>query len=169
MRLRLPAFSALTMLLASAVLGAQACGGIRHVPPPATAQGYRSVELRDIAPLGLKDLNVELEAVITASGVGANEDCDLLTLETMESAPPASADAASIAAFTASIPSYDAVTLTLPRARYPEVRDLHPFDRVRVRGYLSTYFGKGCGWFSNNAHRYLWVDSIERVSGTPEK
>jgi hypothetical protein len=53
------------------------------------------------------------------------------------------------------------VVLSIPRARYAEVRDLHPLDRVRVRGYVSKWFSQGCDWFSRTSTRYLWIDSIE--------
>jgi hypothetical protein len=55
------------------------------------------------------------------------------------------------------------ITISLPRSRYNEVRDLRPNDRVRVRGYLSKYFAEGCDWYMRDAQRYLWVDSIERL------
>jgi hypothetical protein len=56
------------------------------------------------------------------------------------------------------------VTISVPRARYAEVRDLHPSDRVRVRGYLSKFWAEGCDWHMINADRFLWGDTIERIA-----
>jgi hypothetical protein len=141
-----------------------ACGGTRRVARPADEKGYRPVELRDVAPTGVKDANVEVVAFVAASGVGAFEPCDLVSIDTLSAPPPTSADTASVAAFTASMSSADIVTLTLPRSRYSEVRDLHAFQKVRARGYLSDYWGQGCTYYTTDAHRYLWVDSLEPVA-----
>jgi len=55
------------------------------------------------------------------------------------------------------------VTLSIPRERYEAVRDFKPLERVRVRGYISKWFADGCTWFSRDAGRFVWIDTIERV------
>ncbi len=145
------------------LLACAACGGVRMAAIPTDPAAYRPVELRDVAPTGIKDVNVAIDVVVAGSGVSAFEGCDLVSIETMSVQVPTTGDPAAIANFAAALPSFNVVTLTLPRARYAEVRDLKPFDRIRVRGYLSTYWAQGCGYFTTDAHRYLWVDSVERV------
>jgi hypothetical protein len=152
------------------LIAAAGCGGVRHVPPPENAQGYRHVEIHDIALSGLKDQNVEIVAFIAAGGVRGFEDdssdCNIDTIDLTSAAPPNSADAASVASFTASFPDLGVVEATLPRERSAEVRALAPLEKVRVRGYLSTYVAKGCSRFTEGANRFLWIDSIERVEPT---
>jgi hypothetical protein len=134
------------------VLFLAGCGGSRLVPPPATPQGYRQIELRDVEPLGLTDVNVAVEGVV--GRLQPEAVCDgLVTFQLLRSSPFDLSGDFGLAG----------VTITLPRARYAEVRDLQPFARVRVRGYLSAHFAEGCSWFSRTSHRYLWVDTIERL------
>ena len=40
--------------------------GVRSGGRPTTPEGYRHIELRDVAPLGLEDVNVEVVAPIGA-------------------------------------------------------------------------------------------------------
>ena len=59
------------------------------------------------------------------------------------------------------------LSISISRERYAEVRDLHPGDRVRVRGYLSKWMADGCSWFQEGPARVLWIDSIERLPPSP--
>jgi hypothetical protein len=130
-----------------------ACWGIRHVARPAAADGYKSVAVRDVAALGMKDVNVEVVGVLGM--MVPQEVCGgLVTLPLM--------DVSGGGGMFTMLSS--GVTLSLPRERYEVVRDLHPNDQVRVRGYLSPYFSSGCSWLMTDASRYLWVDTIEKVT-----
>lgn len=135
-------------LLALIILGG--CG-LRHVARPPTLDGYKSVALRDIAAVGMRDVNVEVIGVL--GPMVPQEVCHgLVTFPLLDN----SGGMFSLLS--------GGVTVSLPRTRYNEVRDLHPSDQVRVRGYLSKYFAEGCDWVMLDASRYLWVDTIEKVT-----
>jgi hypothetical protein len=152
------------------VLLLSACG-LRQVPPPQSAAGYRHVELKDVSALGLHDINVEITA-----GLGpmtSENSCGGFVVYSLMGDGSTSGGLAGLAAtaqssFTSIMQGGNAVTISLPRARYAEVRDLKPFQRVRVRGYLSHSLAHGCATSSNDGNGnylwdYLWVDSIEAV------
>jgi hypothetical protein len=139
-------------LLPIVVLLALGCG-MRHVARPPTYSGYTSVAVRDVSAVGMKDVNVEVVGVL--GPMVPQEVCHgLVTFPLMDVAPGGGG--------LSILMSH--VTISLPRTRYNEVRDLHSNDQVRVRGYLSKYFAEGCDWVMLDASRYLWVDTIEKVS-----
>jgi hypothetical protein len=130
------------------------CVGIRHVARPPSPDGYMSVALRDIPAIGMKDVNVEVVGML--GPMVPQEVCGgLITFPLFE----ITANAVGGLHFSTS-----GVTLSLPRSRYNEIRDLHANDQVRARGYASKYFAQGCDWFMMDANRYVWVDTIEKVS-----
>jgi hypothetical protein len=144
--------------------------GVRRVARPPTSQGYAHVELRDVLPLNKTDMNVEVEGALL--GTGASETCggvvtfNLLsasrtTPQTPGTNPTMGANANAISAVEPS-----GVVLSLPRARYAEVRDLRNMDLVRVRGYLSKHLGEGCTatFGEESTIRFLWMDTIERIT-----
>src|SRR5438046_713293 len=125
------------------------CWGIRHVARPPTPDGYKSVAARDIPAVGMKDVNVEVVGVL--GPLVPQEVCGgLVTFPLMDSG--------------GGIFMTSGVTLSLPRTRYNELRDFRSNDQVRVRGYVSKYFAQGCDWVMLDASRYLWVDTIEKVT-----
>ena len=60
-------------LLAVSWLLAVGCAGATRAVAPDDARGYRPVALRDIAALGLKDQNIEIEASVLSVGRGPAE------------------------------------------------------------------------------------------------
>jgi hypothetical protein len=133
-----------------------ACVGIRHGTLPRQPQDYRPLALADVVALGLHDQNVEI--VATLGPMLSDDLCDLISFPLMGPLP-ALGDA-SPAAFAALTAGFGGLTVTLPRARYEEVRSLAPFSRVRVRGYLSQWMAESCGASGRSSDRYLWIDSI---------
>jgi hypothetical protein len=144
-------------LAAIGVLLALGCAGATRVMAPDDARGYRPVALRDIAVLGLKDENVEVEASVLAVEQGPAEG--LMAIQLTGMSPSVAALPETVSAMVDS----RAVTLTLPVSRYGEVRGLKPLTRVRARGYLSNSPGWGYP-VSNEGDRYLWVDHLEPLS-----
>jgi hypothetical protein len=130
------------------------CFGIRHAARPPGPDGYKSVAVRDIYALGMKDVNVEV--VGTLGPMVPQEVCGgLVTFPLMDVSGNATGGL-SIAT--------SGVTVSVPRIRYEELRDLRANDPVRVRGYVSPYFAQGCGWEMLDSSRYLWIDTIEKVT-----
>jgi hypothetical protein len=134
-------------------LWSAACG-IRHEARPPTNDGYKSVAVRDISAVGMRDVNVEVVGML--GPMVSQEVCKgLITFPLMDVRSP------SLGGISLSM---SGVTLSLPRSRYNEIRDLHSGDPVRVRGYLSKYFAQGCDWEYLDASRALWIDTIETVT-----
>ncbi len=142
--------------------------GVRHLSRPPTLQGYERVALREVRPLNKSELNVEVEGALagtaTSDACGGVVTFNLLSATTTP--PPAGSDTAA-SAKTNTITSLEqtGVVLSLPRARYAEVRNLRDMNIVRVRGYLSKHMGEGCSATlgeSSTIH-FLWVDTIERI------
>jgi hypothetical protein len=129
------------------------CWGIRHMARPPTSDGYKSVAVRDIYALGMNDLNVEVVGVL--GPMVPQEICGgLVTFPLMEVS-------GSPGAFSMTT---SGVTVSVPRVRYEELRDFRPNDQVRVRGYASKYFAQGCSWVMLDSSRYVWIDTIEKVT-----
>ena len=137
--------------LALLAITAASCGGVRYAARPTTHAGYRAVEIRDIAPTGMKEVNVKLDGTVWA--VDGDDNCGLVTILLMSGGMPTLDQLR--------LPDDGSVTLTLPRSRYREVRDLHRLDRVRVRGYLSNWVAEGCNGTGTAGTTFMWVDTIE--------
>jgi hypothetical protein len=148
------------VLLVLFVLLALAGCGVREAARPANGpQGYERVELRDIAPLDIVDKNVEVEGQLGPMAVSTRCGGQLeIPLMGRTTTPAAANGRPSITVLGVS-----SVTLSIPRARYAEVRDLPPMETVRVRGYVSHYLMEGCA-VHNDLRRFVWVDSIERAA-----
>ena len=148
---------ALTYWLAMAA----GCVGKRQVAMPSSAAGYQRVELRDIVAMGLKDVNVEIEARVGPLDV--QDSCSGVLMMSLFN-PTGASFAAVGSGSSAVIATYGQVTISIPRKRYGEVRDLKPYEHVVVRGYLSKWWANGCDWHAedDSSARYLWVDSIAR-------
>ncbi len=141
------------------VLCITGCSGTRLVARPDSARGYEQAALRDVSATGRQGVNVEVEGVL--GPLVAQEVCGgLVTYQLLYGTGQS---IAGMSVFS----GVSGVTISLPRERYAEVRDLRPLEPVRVRGYLSTWFADGCTWYTTDAGRYLWVDSIERIA--PDK
>ena len=138
---------------------ATGCVGKRLVAAPTSANGYQHVDLRDIVAMGMKDVNVEIDAL--AGPLEAQDSCGGVLTMTLSN--PAGTSFAPMGT-GAMVVTYGQVTMSIPRKRYNEVRDLKPYEHVRVRGYLSKWWANGCDWHAedDSSARYLWVDSIER-------
>jgi hypothetical protein len=129
------------------------CWGVRHVARPPSNDGYKSVAVRDIPAVGMKDVNVEVVGML--GPMVPQEVCGgLVTFPLLD--VTSGGGIFSLAT--------GGVTLSVPRSRYEEVRELHPNDQVRVRGYVSKYFAQGCDWVMLDASRYVWIDTIEKVT-----
>jgi hypothetical protein len=117
------------------------------------------VELRDMAPLDIIDRNVEVEGQLGPLSVvdlcGSHLSIPLMSKTSL----PSQANGRVMITMVGS----SSITLTMPRARYAEVRDIPPMETVRVRGYVSHSVMEGC-MFHGHSARFLWVDSIERIA-----
>jgi len=139
------------------LLLAAGCGATRHALRPNSPQGYTHIEIRDIGPMGLEDINVEVEGQL--GPITTAERCDVLLIPliaTMRSV--ISNGQVSLSMMSGSL------TLSLPRNRYPEIRDPHGLNNVRVRGYLTQAPSESCAaalGLGASGPRYLWVDTIE--------
>jgi hypothetical protein len=160
-----------TLLLAALCAS---CGGSRKLPPPASPEGYQALTVHDVMAVAPRDANIEVVGALGA--LASHERCDgLLTFTLSDPAQavalPPTASPAAAAAITNILVTIGAnlsgIVVTLPRTRYAEVRDLKPADIVRVRGYVSDYEAQGCNLYTERSNRFIWVDSIERVSPAP--
>lgn len=152
----------MNLRIASVCLVASVAGcALRAVPPPATPAGYEHVSLRDVDALGLDRRNVE---VVGSLGPSVSYDAcgGVLTYRLQDAAIGAVfLGGTNLGAAMTAMASGGSMTITIPRARYAEVRNLSAFQRVRVRGYLSHFISKGCAPLWLDPGHYLWVDSIE--------
>jgi len=143
------------LALAAALLCTSGCTGTRLAARPDSPSGYERASLRDVSATGRQGANVALEGVL--GPMVPQEVCGgLVTFQLLYGSGQS---IAGMALFN----GVSGVIISLPRERYSEVRELRPFDNVRVRGYLSTWFADGCSWYTRDAQRYLWMDTIERI------
>jgi hypothetical protein len=160
--------SSLALVLAGvSLLSACADVGVRRVARPNTPQGYKQVDLKDITLSGVTDQYVEL--VTNIDQITSHERCGGIIMVTTPQAVTANKHTEvvngdkTVTTTTVVVNNSNVVTLTLPRTRFAEVKDLQAGDRVRVRGYASQFWTEGCDWHYYNANRAVWIDTIEKL------
>jgi hypothetical protein len=162
--------SSLALVIAGvSLLSACADVGVRRVARPSTPQGYKQVDVKDITLSGVTDQYVEL--VTNVEQITSHERCNGIIMVTTPQAVTANKQTQvvngehTVTTTTVVVNGDNAnlVTLTLPRTRFAEVKDLQAGDRVRVRGYASQFWTEGCDWHYYNANRAVWIDTIEKL------